>query len=201
MARPKTYDDALRLQLIEAAAALLAREGPHALSTRRVAKEVGTSTTAIYSLLGSKEELLRAMYLEGFERLAEALARVPRTDDALADLAALGRAYFQNAIANPNLYRVMFGNPVAEFCPSAEDAAFARSTLQLLIDAVQRAIDEGLLGGDATELGVELWALTHGVADLAINGMLGSLGDAEQHLAALSTAMIDGLSRRATSAG
>ena len=60
MARPREYDDDLRVQLIETAARLLADEGPHAVTTRRVATEVGTSTTAIYSLLGSKAELFRA---------------------------------------------------------------------------------------------------------------------------------------------
>jgi AcrR family transcriptional regulator len=104
--RPRTHDDELRVSLVETAARLLADEGPHALSTRRVAREVGTSTTAIYSLLGSKNELLRAMYLEGFGRLAAAQDAVVRTDDPVNDLCALGRAYFDNGVANPYLYEV-----------------------------------------------------------------------------------------------
>jgi AcrR family transcriptional regulator len=193
VARPKLHDDDLRVRLIETAAALLAVEGPHALSTRRVASEAGTSTTAIYSLLGSKHDLVRAMYLEGFTRLEARLATVPTTSDPAGDTASLGHAYLDNALANPNLYNVMFSHPVAEFRPSEEDAAFALTTLQTLIDAVQRAVDAGQFAGDAHVLGLRLWALVHGVAHLAINGMLGSPADAHDHVTALNDAVHAGL--------
>jgi len=82
--RPREYSDDLRQQLLDTAARLLATEGPQALSTRRVAADVGTSTTAIYSLIGSKEELVRQLFLEGFRRLDEHQRAVPLTDDPLA---------------------------------------------------------------------------------------------------------------------
>src|SRR3954468_7173040 len=88
--RPKIHDASVRTELIEAAARLLADEGAHALSTRRIAREVGTSTTAIYSLLGSKEQVIRAVYLEGFRRLADRQNAMVRTPDPEADLRALG---------------------------------------------------------------------------------------------------------------
>src|SRR5262245_29322108 len=108
MARPKEYDDDLRTRLLDAASRVLAAEGPAAVSIRRVASEVGTSTTAIYSLIGSKEELVRQMYLEGFRRFAQHLDGVPEHPDPLEHLAALGDAYLENAIENPSLYLVMF---------------------------------------------------------------------------------------------
>jgi AcrR family transcriptional regulator len=170
--RPRTHDDELRVSLVETAARLLADEGPHALSTRRVAREVGTSTTAIYSLLGSKNELVRAMYLEGFGRLAAAQDAVVRTDDPVNDLCALGRAYFDNGVANPYLYEVMFHCPVKEFTPEPDDVAFARSTLQDVIVIAQRCIDAQLFIGNADDLAVEVWSVVHGVTSLVIAGML-----------------------------
>src|SRR3982751_4240050 len=98
----------LRAALIETAAHLIATEGPQRLTLRRLAEAVGTSTMAIYTHFGGMPELRRAVRREGFSRLAVHLARVSATDDAVADLAALGLAYYANARENPELYRVMF---------------------------------------------------------------------------------------------
>jgi AcrR family transcriptional regulator len=150
--RPRRYDDATRLHLIERAAHVLTTEGPHALSTRRVAAEAGTSTTALYTLIGGKEELLREMYREGFGRLGAAFDAVPTTDDPLADYWGMGRAYLAHALDNPGLYAVMFSTPAPEFVPSPADADFAWSTFQANVDAAQRCIDAGVLDGDAAEI-------------------------------------------------
>jgi len=193
MARPREYDDDLRVQLIETAARLLADEGPHAVTTRRVATEVGTSTTAIYSLLGSKEELFRAMYREGFERLSDHLAAAPRSDDALQDLQNLGAEYHAMGMESPQLYRVMFDCPIPEFVIDDEDVEFSMGTLQVLIDAVQRCVDDGHFVGDARDLALELWSMNHGVTSLAIAGMLGSPEAARERLAHLSAAVYRGM--------
>ncbi len=105
MPRPREYSDDLRQQLLDTAARLLATEGPQALSTRRVAAEVGTSTTAIYSLIGSKEELVRQLYLEGFRRLDDHQRAVRLTDDPLADLLSLGRGVPPERGGQPVLLR------------------------------------------------------------------------------------------------
>jgi len=194
MARPREYDDELRVQLIETAARLLADEGPHAVTTRRVAAEVGTSTTAIYSLLGSKEALFRAMYREGFQRLSDHLAAAPHTGDALEDLRHLGAEYHAMGMESPQLYRVMFDCPIPEFVVDDEDATFSLGTLQVLIDAVQRCVDDGLFVGDARDLALELWSMNHGITSLAIAGMLGSPEQARDRLAHLGAAVYHGMS-------
>lgn len=174
MARPREYDDALRVRLIETAARLLAEEGIHALSTRRIAAETGTSTTAIYSLIGSKDELVRAMFREGFERLAAHLGAVPETDDPVADLGRLGFAYHDMAVESPHLYRLMMDCPVPEFSPTDADIGHSLSTLQILIGCVQRCIDAGAFTGDANDVAMQCWGLNHGLTSLALNGTLGS---------------------------
>ncbi len=172
MPRPKIHDDALRTDLIEAAARLLADEGPHALSTRRIAREVGTSTTAIYSLLGSKEQVIRAIYLEGFRRLADRQNAMPRTADPVGDLREAGLVYFDNGVANPHLYDVMFHRPLREFTPEADDVAFALTTLGDLVGLIQRCVDAGALVGEADQIASEVWSLVHGVTSLTLAEML-----------------------------
>lgn len=195
MARPRIYDDDLRTRLIEEAAGVLARDGAHALTTRRVASAAGTTTNALYTLIGGKEELLREIYREGFTRLAAAFDAVPRTDDPVADYRNVGRAYLDHAFENPALYEVMFACPAPEFVVSAEDAAFAFSTFQTNIDSAQRCIDAGVFAGDAGVIATRCWCVSHGVASLALGGML-PRADAEAHHDALTDAWFEQLTRR-----
>src|SRR4051812_23804404 len=88
--------DARRRQVVEAAARVLAEDGPHGLSLRRIAAEAGGSTQIVYTLFGGKPGLADALYAEGFRRLAQAmvgeLAAAPNPGDP-ERLKALGRAY------------------------------------------------------------------------------------------------------------
>src|SRR5580704_4924709 len=105
---PKTADPALRTELVETAARLVATEGRAGLTLRRVAKEVGTSTMAVYTHFGGMDELRREVRREGFARLREQLDAVTTTRDPVADLSLLGVAYYLSAARAPNLYRAMF---------------------------------------------------------------------------------------------
>ncbi|NUW37683.1 TetR/AcrR family transcriptional regulator [Nonomuraea sp. SMC257] len=183
MARPRTRDyDELRRDLMDAAGRLLAQEGLQALSTRRVAQEVGTSTTAVYNLFGDKAGLLRAMFLAGFARLAQEFAAVPRDGDPEADLMALGYAYRAAALANPHLYELMFGRPIADFQPDEAALAQIQGTFDTLVGAVARCIDAGRFAPSAPyDVAVHLNALVHGLASLELRGALGDRDQADRH--------------------
>ena len=55
----------VRRRLVEVAADLLGEEGPAALSARRLAREAGTSTMAVYTHFGGMPALVRAVVAEG----------------------------------------------------------------------------------------------------------------------------------------
>lgn len=172
--RPGRPDVDVRSALLDAAGELLAREGPAALTTRRISAAAGTTTQAIYTRFGGKEGIVRAMYREGYARLAARLRRVPRSDDPLLDLLELGRAYRAAALESPHFYDVMFGRPVPEFTPDEDDLAVARGTHDILAGAVARLADAGLLrpGADADHLARWLWAVVHGLVSLELVGAL-----------------------------
>src|SRR3989337_1764327 len=99
----------VRRRLLEAAALLLAEDGPDALTARRLASAAQTSTMAVYTHFGGMPALVKEIVAEGFTRLDAHQAAVPPTDDPLADLYDLAMAYRRNALENPHLYAVMFG--------------------------------------------------------------------------------------------
>ncbi len=193
MGRPKEYDDELRTRLIDTAGHLLASGGPHAVTLRQVARHAGTTTAAIYTLIGAKDALVRAMYHEGFRRLGDHLSGVEPNPDPLERVFQLGVAYYQTAIDNPHLYAVMCSNPIPEFRPNQTDAAYAYSKLAIIIHAVQDCVDAALLTGPAPEIARALWAIPHGVATLANTGMIATPQPARQLHDNLARAALHGL--------
>src|SRR6478735_5335112 len=154
MARPRVHDDALRARLLEQASALVATGGAAALTVRDLAARAGTSASAVYSLFGSRDDLVRAVGDEAFARFAERLAAVPTTADPAADLLGLGLAYRQHALDDPHFYRVTFG---------------------VLRDAVGRVL--GVDDDAAQEPALGLWALVHGLVELELDGLLPGRAD------------------------
>ena len=178
---PSVNGPELTTRLVDEAARLLAEHGPAGLSLRRLAAAVGVSTMPVYTLFGDKQGLLAAMHREAFRRLGDALAAVPRTDDPLADVAALGMAYRRAALASPALYGLMFGRMAPEFSPDADSRAAADLTYRPLVDGVARCQRAGLFTGDDPDrIALHLWAVAHGMVNLELNEQLPTTGDPEQ---------------------
>jgi len=183
----------VRTRLLEAAARLLADEGPRALTTRRLASEVGASTMVVYHHFGGMPELVHAVIAEGFARLAERMAAVPRTDDPVTDLGRLALAYRANARANPHLYAVMFGGvpPGGQAPPAAEPVA-SGAAFGVPAEAAARAMDAGRLRRDDPEhVSAQVWSAVHGLVMLELAGQLA--GRAESVLISLLVNLSVGL--------
>jgi len=105
MARVSTQ----RAKLIEAGVELLERDGVQSLSARKFAAKLGTSTMAVYTHFGNMAGLLDAVGSEALSRFADSLAQDPQTDDPVADFLAMGLAYHQFALSNPQRYQLIFG--------------------------------------------------------------------------------------------
>lgn len=173
MPRPKVHDDALRVRLLEEAVRTLSQEGPDGLSLRKLAAQVGTSTTAVYSLFGGKPALLDAVFDEAFARFGQRLASAAPTDKPEDDLYRMAMAYRQSALAEPHFYQVMFGQARDAFSPDEAAKARAAATFEPLVEAVQRAIDAGLIRRtDPRAVAVTFWGCVHGMVSLELHSLL-----------------------------
>jgi len=155
---------------LAAAADLLAREGPDALTVRRIAAEAGSSTIAVYHYFGGKDGVVDTLYRDGFERLQLAMSSAPVTDDPVADLRQICRIYREQAFARPSSYAVMFTRPVRGYTPSEESMKTARGTYERFFAAVSRCVDGGALDGDAREIAHCLYGTMHGMVMLELTG-------------------------------
>ncbi|MBO0839989.1 MAG: TetR/AcrR family transcriptional regulator, partial [Sciscionella sp.] len=166
---PRSADPHTRDALIDAAANILAAEGSAALSSRRLASAVGTSTMAVYTHFGGMDEVHKAVRHKGFATLAADLDRHGPTGDPVADLATSGAAYVANGVRHRNLYRAMFIDRPPE---EADDTdVFAR-----LLAEVRRCIDAGRFDRAKPSLRTawagELWTIRHGMVTVALTGLL-----------------------------
>ena len=175
-----------RTALIETAARVLAEHGPDALTTRRLASEMGTSTMAVYTHFGSMNELRRAVRNEGFARLGRAWQAIPATRDPVADLSVSGATYVLFALRNPHLYRAMFFDTRLD-----DDAQTKVVGYELAI--IKRCIDAGRFDpAEPWAIAWQLWAATHGIVAGVLAGVL-NLEAAEQHLFTLGSNLYVGL--------
>jgi AcrR family transcriptional regulator len=198
MPRTKLRTPELKQKLREAAVEVLAREGPGGFTTRRVAGSAETSTPAVYELFGDRAGLVREVFFEGFRQLRRELAATPESDDALADLRALGSAYRRFIKGNPQLARVMFSRPFSDFDPGSAELEAGGSVRQLVVGRIQRCIDAGAIEGDAVDVAHALVALIQGLAEAEISRRLGtSRASVDRRWQLAIDAMLAGLGPRA----
>ncbi|HEU5158200.1 MAG TPA: TetR/AcrR family transcriptional regulator [Streptosporangiaceae bacterium] len=184
---PRRLDPRTRAAIIDIAARLLAEEGPQALTTRRIATEADASTMVVYTYFGAMSELVRQMVHEGFARLQRYFTQVRQTDDPVADMALLGRAYRHNALANPHLYAVMFGggalggSSLGGFALTDDDRQHGRYTLSDVVECARRCLAAGRFRADDAELVAhQMWSAVHGLITLELGGYLIAPYDAER---------------------
>ncbi|HEY4455682.1 MAG TPA: WHG domain-containing protein [Pseudonocardiaceae bacterium] len=202
-AKPTPSPDT-RTRVLDAAMRLLDTDGPDALQVRRIAAEVGSSTMAVYTHFGSMIDLRTAVVAEGLQRFATALDDAGHTDDPVADLFAQGVAYRHFALANPHLYRMMFGVSTPDSgqenfrdltvtgSPSAlpEGAeAFA-----ILARVTERAAAAHRISvPDTVAFAAQVWSAIHGYVLLEMAGYFGAEGSGlGEVLAPLTIALLIG---------
>src|ERR671919_1570106 len=150
MKRDSYHHGNLRRALLDAGLALLAERGVDGFTLREVARRAGVSHAAPSHHFGDRGGLIRAIVAESFELLGEGLAAAASGagDDPIHRIAAMGLAYVEFALDNPERYRLMFRTELSQAgtseAPTDADAA-GGGAFAILMAAVQEAADQGLL--------------------------------------------------------
>src|SRR2546423_14651068 len=169
--KPRTsyHHGNLREALLDAAERLLPRTGPERLSLREVAREAGVSHGAPYHHFASREALLAALAVRGFDGLAAAMSAASGAKP-FDRLVGICEAYVDFAARHPTRFQLMFGPLLAsrEEHPGLE-AAGHRSFF-VLVQAAQEFDPK-----HAMPLALAGWSLAHGLAHLRINNVFETL--------------------------
>jgi len=182
----------LRDAVLNAANELLAFEGASALTMRRIADHIGSSTTVLYNVFGGKSGIIDAMVIAGHDSLRERLDAIPESDEPFARLAASGRVYREAALDDPARYQLMFGNLLPGYQPSRSAREAAGLSFAALASIVQECIDAGVLvqTADAQFVAEILTAAAHGAVSLEIAGHFPDPTRSDERFAILSAASV-----------
>lgn len=180
---------------------VVTQEGAAALSMRTLAARLGVSYQVVYSRVGGKAEVAAAIHREGFRRLVAAAGRVSGEGGTQPRMIARAEAYVSFAEANPHVFDVMFGSPIAELhrddaLRAVEWAAFRGCFLeeaQLWLAAQGRSGASGMAGGaqaSAVMLAYRLWTAVHGIAVVRLAGHAAPAGTVAEVLQAQVSAIL-----------
>jgi AcrR family transcriptional regulator len=188
----------LRRALLDEALATIRAEGVAALTLREIGARVGVSRTALYRHFADKRALLAAVATEGFralrERLVAAWEEGGRTPAAFR---AMGAAYVRFAVESPSHYRVIFGGFVDPEMKDAELATEGQAAFLALVDALGALQRSAAVRDDELVLMARhVWALVHGVAMLALDGLLPEEGAVEELVGYAMERVGSGIARR-----
>ncbi|MBE7728365.1 TetR/AcrR family transcriptional regulator [Komagataeibacter sp. FXV3] len=158
----------LRAALLHSARALLEQQGITALGLRAITRHAGVSSAAAVPHFGNLAGLLSALATVGYEELAAALEPVLEKGPHAA-----GLVYVRFAIHNPGLFTLMFRSDVIDRGDTALAAASAR-TSHMLTQLIDNMADHQ---PQRTRSGTRAahWGKVHGLAVLAIDGLLDAL--------------------------
>jgi AcrR family transcriptional regulator len=170
--RTRTPSAGMETALLDAAADILDTEGPDALSVRRIAAVAHVAPMGVYNHFESKNGIIEALFIQGFERLRDALAGIADVQDPYEALREGGRRYRALALAHPKVYELMFLRTIPGFEPSDHAFEVAAGAFDALVASVRRAMAAGVLAeAEPTETAQIIWANVHGWVSLELLGV------------------------------
>jgi AcrR family transcriptional regulator len=140
-----------RDEILDVAATILDENGVEGVTMREVAARMGIRAPSLYKHVRDKDDIVAGLQERALVAMAQHLA------DVRGGLAELAGAYRSWAMANPRLYGIVTGRPLA------------RDRLSPGVEAAAAAPIVAAAGGDE-HLARALWALAHGLVDLELSG-------------------------------
>ena len=170
--RREREKEALRIQILDAARYLFARDGYDAVTMRAIAERIEYSPRTIYLHFQDKEDLIRELCRHDFQAFGSDMAKTAKVKDPVERIKAIGLAYAKFGTENRNHYRLMFMSDSPDYEGKGEEDWKGNPEVDayaFLLGTVQEAIaTDRLTVTDAEMAAQTLWAGVHGVIALDI---------------------------------
>jgi AcrR family transcriptional regulator len=151
---------ARRAQIISAARRIAELEGWSSVTVRRLSDEISYSQPVLYAYFGSREGVLAAVAIEGFQELGLAMEKARKRVKRGSAVGAVADAYLEFAASSPALYEAMFSLSLSvpfDDAATPSELRFAFSQIFALFQG------QSLKREVLSEL---FWASLHGIAEL-----------------------------------
>lgn len=176
-----------RERILHEACELYLEGGLDGFSMRKLARSVGVTAPALYRHYDSKEHVLMDVVREAYREFTGYLYRGLEGRTPEERLQRAGEGYLEFALRHPRWYRMIFTAAehlgLEELPDDVEMQGFA--VHQFWVDRLRECMDAGLLvSADPVEVGLTMWAHSHGLITLYHNGHMKM--DEEHFVAACS---------------
>jgi AcrR family transcriptional regulator len=152
--------EARRAQIISAARRIAELEGWPNVTVRRLSDEISYSQPVLYGHFESREGILAAVAIKGFQEIGLALEKARKRAKPGKIVEAVATAYLEFATSSPALYEAMFSLSLSIPFADTNTPPELRFAFAQLMELFQGR-------GSKPEVLTELfWAGLHGIADL-----------------------------------
>jgi AcrR family transcriptional regulator len=148
---------ARRAQIISAARRIAELEGWSNVTVRRLSDEISYSQPVLYAHFGSREGILAAVAIEGFQEIGLALEKARKRVKRGNTVQSVAAAYLEFAASSPALYEVMFSLSLSVPFDDAATPPEMRFAFSQFLE---------LFGSKSEVLSELFWASLHGIAEL-----------------------------------
>ncbi len=186
-----------RAEILRAAERIFVAEGYEGATIRKIADEVGVSSTALYMHFRDKDQILLEICTLAMGQLAAINREIcARPVDSVSRVRMMLEAYVRFALAHPNAYRLVFcASPLADSVKKQHATMeLGRECLERFSGAIGQIAAEGRLRtGDPRTAHQALWAACHGMAALMITKPDVDWAPPEELLAVMLDGLLYGL--------
>ncbi len=156
-------DDA-KTRILTAATELFLEGGYDALSVRAIATRAELSTIGIYNHFQGKQGILDALYVEGYERVAQGMD--VQGPDPKAALLQACRNYLDIAERYPAHYDLIYGKSDSTYTPSPEASKVAARAFSGLQALIARLVPSATSAAARLDAALQIWSVIHGFVSL-----------------------------------
>jgi len=153
-------------KILDATSKLFLAGGLPALSVRAISKEAGLSTIGIYSYFQGKQGILDELYIEGFNKVYDAVNIDDTSLSPKQTVLAATKKYLDVAQNYQAHYQLIFGKSETGYAPSPEAKKAGIRAFTRMTELVATLLPADTELSNIQRSALDIWAITHGYAGL-----------------------------------
>jgi AcrR family transcriptional regulator len=160
-----------RAEILSAAERIFVAEGYEGATIRKIADEVGVSSTALYMHFRDKDEILLEICVEAIQSLLDINTEISAQPlDSVVRVKMMLEAYVRFGLSHPNAYRLVFcDTPLASVAKREITSEIGDKCFERFSGVVREIAAEGRLRtGDPRTVAHTLWVACHGMVAMVI---------------------------------